>query len=188
MQHSFNSVATAVMFFVLTLALLSPLQLCATTPQLSPTSITPASGTDPDKPSSELNHHIAGMFLIAIGLSVIWSKNDKSRTWLRWLPPILFILAGLLLAAWSDSEIWPRGNLSWSWLLHHDAEARQHKLFALLLIVFGFYKSWRAKQCNCKPSRIGTLLLWFSAIVVFVFIFFPQVIASLVADLSGAKS
>ena len=61
-------------------------------------------------------------------------------------------------------------------------------VLSVLLIVFGFYKSWRAKQCNCKPSRIGTLLLWFSAIVVFVFIFFPQVIASLVADLSGAKS
>ncbi len=54
---------------------------------------------------------------------------------------------------------------------------------SVLLIAFGFYKSWRAKQCNCKPSRISTFLLWFSAIVVLVFIFFPQVIANLVADL-----
>jgi hypothetical protein len=30
--------------------------------------------------------------------------------------------------------------------------------------------------------------LWFSAIVVFVFIFFPQVIANLVADLLAGKS
>jgi nitric oxide reductase large subunit len=58
----------------------------------------------------------------------------------------------------------------------------------VLLIAFGFYKSWRAKQCNCKPSRISTFLLWFSAIVVFVFIFFPQVIANLVADLLAGKS
>ena len=57
-----------------------------------------------------------------------------------------------------------------------------------LLITFGFYKSWRAKQCNCKPSWISTFLLWFSAIVVFVFIFFPQVIANLVADLLAGKS
>ena len=54
---------------------------------------------------------------------------------------------------------------------------------SVLLIVFGFYKSWRAKQCNCRPSRISTFLLWFSAIVVFVFIFFPQVIANLLANL-----
>lgn len=150
MQHSFNSVTTTVMFFVLMLAVLCPLQLCATTPQLSPASITPASG-DPDKPSSELNHHIAGVFLIAIGLSVIWSKNDKSRAWLRWLPPILFIGAGLFLAAWSDDEIWPRGNLSWLWLLRHDAEARQHKLYALLLIVFGVVECMQSTPRLRKP-------------------------------------
>ena len=59
---------------------------------------------------------------------------------------------------------------------------------SVLLIAFGFYKSWRAKQCNCRPSRLSTFLLWFSAIVVFVFIFFPQVIANLVADLLAGKS
>lgn len=61
-------------------------------------------------------------------------------------------------------------------------------ILSVLLIVFGFYKSWRAKQCNCKQSRMTTFLLWFSAIVVFVFIFFPQVIANLVADLLAGKS
>jgi hypothetical protein len=61
-------------------------------------------------------------------------------------------------------------------------------VLSVLLIAFGFYKSWRAKQCNCRPSRISTFLLWFSAIVVFVFIFFPQVVANLVADLLAGKS
>ena len=59
---------------------------------------------------------------------------------------------------------------------------------SVLFIAFGFYKSWRAKQCNCRPSRISTLLLWFSAIMVFVFIFFPQVIANFVADFLAGKS
>ena len=59
---------------------------------------------------------------------------------------------------------------------------------SVLLIAFGFYKSWRAKQCNYKPSRISTFLLWFSAFVVFVFIFFPQLVANLVADLLAGKS
>jgi len=61
-------------------------------------------------------------------------------------------------------------------------------VLSVLLIAFGFYRSWRAKQCNCKPSWISTFLLWFSAIVVVAFIFFPQVIANLVADLLAGKS
>src|SRR6266852_5326189 len=69
------------------------------------------------------------------------------------------------------------------------AQLRPYLLvLSVLLIAFGFYKSWRAKQCNSKPSRISTFLLWFSAIVVVVFIFFPQVIANLVADLLAGKS
>jgi hypothetical protein len=61
-------------------------------------------------------------------------------------------------------------------------------VLSVLLIAFGFYRSWRAKQCNCRPSRISTFLLWFSAIVVVAFIFFPQVIANLLADLLAGKS
>ena len=61
-------------------------------------------------------------------------------------------------------------------------------VLSVLLIAFGFYKSWRTKQCNSKPSRLSTFLLWFSAVVVVVMIFFPQVIANLVADLLAGKS
>lgn len=150
MRPSFNSLKITVICFVLILAVLGPLRLCAA-PQLSPANIPAASGIDPDKPSSEMNHHIAGMFLIAIGLSVIWSKHDRSRVWLRWLPSILFIGAGLFLAAWSDDEIWPRGNLSWLWLLRHDAEARQHKLYALLLIIFGLVEYVQSSPRLRKP-------------------------------------
>ena len=61
-------------------------------------------------------------------------------------------------------------------------------VLSVLLIAFAFYKSWRAKQCNCKPSRISTILLWFSAVVVFVFIFFPQVIANFLANVLAGGS
>src|SRR5882724_9197483 len=59
---------------------------------------------------------------------------------------------------------------------------------SVLLIAFAFYRSWRAKQCNCKPSRISIVLLWFSAIMVFLVIFFPQVIANFLADILAGKS
>jgi uncharacterized membrane protein len=61
-------------------------------------------------------------------------------------------------------------------------------VLSVLLIAFAFYKSWRAKQCNCRPSRISTAFLWFSAVVVFVFIFFPQVIANFLANVLAGGS
>jgi hypothetical protein len=54
---------------------------------------------------------------------------------------------------------------------------------SLLLIAFGFYQRWRAKQCKSQPTLLSALLLWFSAFIVLVFILFPQVIANLVANL-----
>ena len=108
------------------------------------------SPVDPNKDPSELNHHIAGGFLLAIGLCIIGSERYKSLAWLRWLPPILFIAAGLFLAAWSDNEIWPRGDLTWSWL-YYDAEARQHKLYALLLVALGLVECFQASRRHRRP-------------------------------------
>lgn len=59
---------------------------------------------------------------------------------------------------------------------------------SVLLIGFAFYKSWRAKLCNCKPSKVSTFLLWFSAIVVFLFICFPQAIANFLANVLAGRS
>jgi hypothetical protein len=138
MRHSLNFVRTMLFFLGLALAFpaFSSVGMAAH-PQISDHVMSASPVVDPDKGPSELNHHIAGLFLIAIGLSLIVSDHSHALAWLRWLPPVLFIAAGTFLAAWSDSEIWPRGALSWSWLLHHDAEARQHKLYALLLAVIG---------------------------------------------------
>jgi len=51
-----------------------------------------AAAVDPDKASSELNHHIAGLFLIAIGVSIIASERYQRVRWLRWLAPLLFAM------------------------------------------------------------------------------------------------
>jgi len=54
---------------------------------------------------------------------------------------------------------------------------------SVLLIALGFYQSWRAKQCNCKPNLLATIALWFSAMVVLVSILFPQALANFLANL-----
>ena len=77
------------------------------------TSTMSVTAQDPDKPASELNHHLAGYALIAIGALVIAGYSSEKFRPLHLIWPFLFVAAGLFLAAWSDAEIWPRGNLSW---------------------------------------------------------------------------
>jgi hypothetical protein len=52
---------------------------------------------------------------------------------------------------------------------------------SVLLIAFGFYQAHRAKQCNCRPSKLSTAVLWVSTAVIAVMIFFPQAVAELLA-------
>ena len=100
---------------------------------------------DPDVIDSEWNHHVAGYILIGSALLMLLSLRFHGLAFLRAVWPFLFIAAGLYLLAWSDKEIWPRGFLSWTWLIHHDAEARQHKIYGLLLLIMGVveYLRWR---------------------------------------------
>ena len=100
---------------------------------------------DPNKTSSEFNHHMAGYALIGVGFLVLAGLAFPNLRPIQYLWPLLFILAGTFLAAWSDAEIWPRGNLSWAWLLHHDREAMQHKVYAILLIGLGVLEYLRAQ-------------------------------------------
>jgi hypothetical protein len=94
--------------------------------------------------ASELNHHLAGYLLLIMSAMIVTSVVFAECRALRFVWPLLFIALGLFLAAWSDAEIWPRGPLSWSWLIHHDAEARQHKLYAVILIAIGLIELLRA--------------------------------------------
>jgi len=92
---------------------------------------------DPNKGPSEFNHHIAGWALIGVGILELVCLLSPHRRAQRYIWPALFVLAGVFLALWSDGEIWPRGNLNWSWLFQHDSEARQHKIYSVLLVVIG---------------------------------------------------
>ena len=109
---------------------------------------------DPNKAPSEFNHHMAGWALIGVGLLVLAGFLSPQLRPVRYVWPALFLLAGLFLALWSDAEIWPRGNLSWAWLLQHDQEARQHKIYALLLIAMGIVEYLRARGSLNRFWRI----------------------------------
>lgn len=151
MRHSFISVSAA--GSLLYLALMCSALTSSALPSASepPRQNPAASAVDPNKAPSEMNHRIAGAFLLAIGLCILGGNRYKSLTWLRWLPSILFIAAGLFLAAWSDAEMWPRGNRGLSWLIYHDAEALQHKFYALLLLAIGLVEGIQVSVKYRRP-------------------------------------
>jgi len=67
------------------------------------------------------------------------------------------------------------------------SQARPYLLVAsILFIAFGFYQVSRAKKCQRRTNVISSVLLWFSAAFVFVSIFFPQIMANVIAGL-GAR-
>jgi hypothetical protein len=62
--------------------------------------------------------------------------------------------------------------------------ARPYLLAASVgFIGFGFYQSWRAKKCQRRPGTIASVLLWVSAVFVFVSIFLPEVMANAAAGM-----
>jgi hypothetical protein len=139
-----NPKVLAFFLAVIAFACLAPSQLLFAGARSLTLSATAAlQAVDPNKGPSELNHHIAGWALIGIGLLQLASLLSPQRKAHRYIWPALFLLAGLFLALWSDGEIWPRGNLNWFWLLRHDAEARQHKIYSLLLVAIGIVEYFR---------------------------------------------
>ena len=99
-----------------------------------------------DKRESEFNHHIAGLFVLLAGLIILadGSLHDRLRfASLVW--PVCFLLSGLFVLIWSDTELWPFGPQSWSYGLTHHTEVLQHKVFAIMLLILGVIEFQRTR-------------------------------------------
>jgi hypothetical protein len=99
-----------------------------------------------DKKESEFNHHLAGFFVILAGL-FIFAKGTlfPDRSFLRYAWPVCFLLSGLFLLVFSDTELWPFGSQSWWYGLTHNPEDLQHKTFAAILLALGIIEVQRAR-------------------------------------------
>src|SRR5215469_1554177 len=129
-------------------------QLKAQQQLVSPSSSSAQQPVDPNKAPSEFNHHIAGWALIGVSILVLASQFSPRMKALSYVLPLLFVGVGLFLATWSDGEVWPRGNLNWLWLIHHDAEARQHKIYSVLLIAIGVIEYFRVRGSLPRSWRM----------------------------------
>ena len=88
---------------------------------------------------SEFNHHLAGVFVLLIGLSELRGGLGVTMlAWSRFLLPVAMLGAGGFLMIWSDHEAWPIGYKSFAeTYFSDDYETVQHKLYAILLLGVG---------------------------------------------------
>jgi putative copper resistance protein D len=99
-----------------------------------------------DKKESEFNHHLAGFFTAFGGafilVQMIFGKNSS----LKYSWPASFLLSGIFVLVWSDTELWPFGSHQWLATLRQDREVLQHKTFAVLLLALGTMEWLRVNQ------------------------------------------
>jgi hypothetical protein len=94
---------------------------------------------------SEFNHHLAGLFILAIGLSEVrQALGWPALAWTRFLLPGAFTVGGFFLLIWSDHDSWPIGSLTFSQSFSgHDPEILQHKAYGLLAFGVGVIEFFR---------------------------------------------
>lgn len=118
----------------------------------------PATATDPAteaadralqlawKRESEANHHLAGVLVMLAGFFVLVEPSFRQRwPFLRFIWPMCFLLGGLFLLIFSDTELWPFGPQSWWYALTHNMEDLQHKTFAVILLGLAYIEIQRAR-------------------------------------------
>jgi hypothetical protein len=108
-----------------------------------------------DKKESEFNHHLAGVF-VAIGAMFMLFHERLTKRWraLLYMWPACFLLCGLFVLVWSDSQLWPFGNRPWLEEMTHNSEVFQHKTFAALLLALGLIE-WQRVRGALTATRGG---------------------------------
>jgi putative copper resistance protein D len=129
-------------------------------PRLSAPSLTELASAaglgDPDAPRvaedtawSEFGHHVAGLFVVAMGLLAMLERSGRAR-WARHWPLLLVVLTGFV--AWNlDPEGWQTGRVGfWAQLL--SGEVLQHRILLALSALLGFAE-WRVHSGSRPDSR-----------------------------------
>jgi putative copper resistance protein D len=98
-----------------------------------------------DKHESEFNHHLAGFFVVLAGLFILVESWLSARVpTIRYVWPVCFLLSGIFVLIFSDTELWPFGPKPWLQGVVTNPEVIQHKTFAALLLALGLIELARA--------------------------------------------
>lgn len=90
-----------------------------------------------DRAWSEYNHHVAGLFVLAMGLLAV----VQGMPWARWARhwPLIFLGLAAFLFMRNDPEAWPLGPFGF-WETMADPVVLQHRVFVLLIVAFGLFE------------------------------------------------
>lgn len=95
-------------------------------------------GSREGKAYSNFNHHLAGVFVLLIGLSEIrYGVAVSVLAWTRFFLPVFMVSVGVFLLIWSDHEGWPFGSTFSQAFFTGEWETIQHKWFGILASVIG---------------------------------------------------
>lgn len=110
-------------------------------------------GSAEGKAYSEFNHHMAGLFVLLIGLSELRTALRVSLlAWTRFLLPVAMLGGGCFLLIWSDHDAWPIGSQTFiQSFVTGDFETVQHKIYALLLLGIGTVEMLRRMGRVAQP-------------------------------------
>lgn len=99
-----------------------------------------------DKKESEFNHRLAGLFVVLAGLVILFEDSVKKR-WpaVRYAWPLSFLLSGVFVFIFSDTELWPFGPKNWWMGVTGNLEVAQHKTFAVILLLLGIIEFRRVR-------------------------------------------
>jgi hypothetical protein len=99
-----------------------------------------------DKKESESNHHLAGFLVLLAGVFIL-AQGSLAARWpgVRFVWPSCFLLAGVFLLLFSDTEMWPFGRQSPWFAITNDAEVLQHKTFSVILLALGYIELQRVR-------------------------------------------
>ena len=105
--------------------------------------------TAEDTAWSEYNHHMAGLFVLALGLLSVLAQASWGH-WARHWPLLVLGLAAFMFVR-DDPEAWPLGPIGF-WDSMRDVEVVQHRLFVLVLVLFGVFE-WRVRTSRLRRPR-----------------------------------
>ncbi|MDU3132867.1 MAG: CopD family protein, partial [Bradyrhizobium sp.] len=98
---------------------------------------------------SEYNHHWAGIFVVLIGVLALIERFSWGRWARHW--PLLFLVMAAFLFFRADEMAWPLGPIGF-WASWRDPEVAQHRLFVVLIILFGLFE-WRVRLRGQQAGR-----------------------------------
>lgn len=104
--------------------------------------------TDADRAWSEYNHHVSGLFVLAMGVLAIAQVGGarRARHW-----PLIFLGLGAFMLVRNDPGAWPLGPQGF-WAGMREPSVLQHRVYVLMVVVFGVFE-WMVRTGRLRAPR-----------------------------------